>query len=46
LKGHFRSGSVYSRADALPSAFEQIVVRKEKAMDTKEDFVLPWVLML
>jgi hypothetical protein len=30
LKGYFRSGSVYSRADVLPSALEQIVVRKKK----------------
>jgi hypothetical protein len=29
LKGYFRSGSVYFRADALPSALEQVVVRKK-----------------
>jgi hypothetical protein len=38
LKSYFGSGSVYSKADALPSALEQIVMRK-KATNTKEDFI-------
>jgi hypothetical protein len=36
LEGYFGSGSVYSKADALPSALEQIVMRK-KFTDRKED---------
>jgi hypothetical protein len=34
LEGYFGSGLVYSKADALPSALEQIVMRK-KIIDTK-----------
>jgi hypothetical protein len=38
LESHFGSGSVYSKADALPSALEQVVVCK-KFTDAKEDFI-------
>jgi hypothetical protein len=38
LENHFESGSVYSKADALPSALEQIVVFQELT-DAKEDFL-------
>jgi hypothetical protein len=38
LEGYFGSGLVYFKADALPSALEQIVMRK-KIIDTKEDSV-------
>jgi hypothetical protein len=29
LKGYFGSGSVYAKADALPSALEQIIVHEK-----------------
>jgi hypothetical protein len=38
LEGHFRSGLVYSKANALPSALEQIV-RGKKFTDAKEDSI-------
>jgi hypothetical protein len=38
LKNQFKSGSAYSKADALPSALKQIVVFKELT-DAKGDFI-------
>jgi hypothetical protein len=38
LEGYFGSGSVYSEADALPSALEQVVVHKNSLM-RKQDFI-------
>jgi hypothetical protein len=38
LEGYFGSGLVYSKADALPSALEQIVMCK-KFIDAKEDSI-------
>jgi hypothetical protein len=38
LEGYFRSGLVYSKAYALPSALEHIVMCK-KFTDAKEDYI-------
>jgi hypothetical protein len=38
LESYFGSGLVYSMADALPSALEQVVMCK-KFTDAKEDFI-------
>jgi hypothetical protein len=52
LESYFRSGLVYSKADALPSALEQVVMCKKstdakgdsihsKAASTKEELTAP-----
>jgi hypothetical protein len=38
LESYFGFGSVYSKADAFPSALEQLVMCK-KFTDAKEDFI-------
>jgi hypothetical protein len=53
LESYFGSGLVYAKADALPSALEQVVMCKKftdakedfihsKAASTKEELIAPW----